>query len=265
LAKGKPKLTVKEMKRDPLVELFEQARGWFFENSDKYKKPAIIVAAVILVAVGIYYLLSFRTTRAESRLASALEIYNAPVADPLPKNEPIAFKTDKEKYEKALQAFNAASGAHSTYGEIAQYYAAISQLKLDAAKGRAQLEALTTRNSLVGRLALFALADSYKQAGEYDKAAELFKKLSDSPGDMPKPMILLNLAGVYEAQGKKKEAEELYLSVAREDRSSEAGREAVNKLGALNPEAVESLPPEEPENDPLSRLLKSSPKSSSNK
>jgi tetratricopeptide (TPR) repeat protein len=252
LAKGR--ISAHELKRDPLMEQYLTTRGWVKERSRKLL-TGLVVVAVIAAAVTIYWMLTSRRDRAAAEeLSQAFKISDAVVANPIPATADIAFTSEDEKHRKAAEAFEKAARDYpSYYGDLARYQAGVHQLHFDAAKGEATLKDISAKDSAVAQQAKMALAEHSEAKGKLDDAVALYQQLKAKPGEVPPLLIDLNLARVYEVQGKTKEAADLYFNVAKESRTTSMGNIAVTRLTVLDPARVDQLPPPEPAN-PLSGL-----------
>ncbi|MBO0799507.1 MAG: hypothetical protein J2P31_11860, partial [Blastocatellia bacterium] len=103
------------------------------------------------------------------------------------------------------------------------------------------------KDSETGARARLTLAQRYEAVGKYDDAIAEYQKLKAKPYTIPAALIDLNMAKVYETQGKTKEAVDLYFGIAnnKDWRASQVGSTAVERLTALAPEKVDQLPPPE--------------------
>jgi TolA-binding protein len=81
-------------------------------------------------------------------------------------------------------------------------------------------------------------------SGDYAGAEQLYRQLLNDLGDLPEADIKFALARSLEFQGNKKEAGDLYLTIATDYRDKDQGRNAIDRLAALDPSLLEKLPPE---------------------
>ena len=246
MAKGR--VAAKELKRDPLMDQYLTTRSWVQSRS----RPLVIgltVTAVVAAAILIFWMISSSRDRAASEsLADAFKVAEATVANPIPPNVTgYAFASEDEKNRKAYEAFEKVARDYpSYYGDLARYCAATYQLKFDATKAEATLKDLAQRDSTVAAQARLALAQRYAASGRLDDAVTTLQQLKSKPGDVAPLLIDLKMAEVYEAQGKIKEAIELYFSIAKTSRSAGVGTMASTRLAALDPARLDQLPPPEP-------------------
>ncbi|NOT48951.1 MAG: tetratricopeptide repeat protein [Acidobacteria bacterium] len=249
---------------------FQQNVGKKFEEVGKTlegnKKNLIygLIALVVLAAViGIFFLWNSRTNAAaQAALAKAIETAEAPISiNPVPAGSTSKqFRTAKERSQAAIPEFQAVVEQFGgPVAEKAKYFIAVNQLNLDRAVGTGELEGLVNSGGEVGMLAKFALAQIRAEDGKPDEAAALYKELAaSSDPTIPKDTINLELAKIYEKQGKKQEAVDLLFGIvktASEKKDmdgkaitlSPAVQAAKDKLKALDPEKAKEIP--EPASD----------------
>jgi tetratricopeptide (TPR) repeat protein len=248
LAKGR--ISAQELKRDPLMEQYINTSHWVKDRS----RPILtwLTAAVVVIALAliVWFVMARRSANATESLAEAFRYQDAQVANPIPPNTPgLAFTTEDEKHRKAYEAFEKAARDYpSHHGDVARYFAATHQLYFEPEKAEATLKELSQRDTEIGGQARLALAERYAVTGKYDEAVAEYQKLKSKPYSVPIPQIDLNLGRIYEAQGKIKEAVEMYFAVAsnKDLRNGAIGTAAINKLTLLAPEKIDQLPPAEP-------------------
>jgi tetratricopeptide (TPR) repeat protein len=252
VAKGR--VSAQQLKRDPLIEQYLATNAWVKERSRPILTYLTVAGVVIALALIAWLIFSRRSTNAAEALAEAFRINEAVVDNPIPPNvQGYAFTTQEEKHKKAYEAFEKAARDYSSNSEVGRYYAATHQLYFEPEKAEATLKELAQKDSAVGKQARLALAGRYLATGRYDQAIEEYKKLKDNPGDLAKAVIELGMARAYDAQGKTKEAVDLYFSIAsdKDVRSTGVGNEAVSRLTLLDPDKVEKLPPLDPSTSPF--------------
>lgn len=251
---------------------FQQNVGKKFEEVGKslegqkrnllYGLGAVVVLAII---VGAYFVWSSRTNAAaQAALAKAIETAEAPISNnPVPAGSTTKqFATAKDRSQAAIPEFQAiVEQFGGQVADKAKYFIAVNQLVLDRAVGVQELEALAGKSDVVGKLSKFALAQTRVEDGRLDEAAALYQELSAMPDPvMSKDTINLELAKVYEKQGKKQEAVDLLFSTVkaaseRKDLEGKpvplgpAAQAAKDKLKELDPEKAKEIP--EPAPEPL--------------
>ena len=125
------------------------------------------------------------------------------------------FRTEKERAEAAIAAFQAVADKYSgSVADKAKYFVAVNRLSIDRAAGMQDLQGMANTSSPVGKLAMFALAQAKADDGKVDEAVELYKQLDaqDEPL-ISKETIEFELAKLYEKQGRKQDAAELLFSI----------------------------------------------------
>jgi tetratricopeptide (TPR) repeat protein len=221
-----------------------------------------IIGGIVLAAIvaGLLYSWQSRAAaEAQTALGKAIEITTAQVSpSPIPGSTEPTYASEKERAEKAIAAFEEVANKYgSPYKEKAQYFIAVNRLKVDREAGLRELEGLTkTNNSEVNALSKFALAEARAADGKNDEAVALYNELAKQSNNLiPATTVNFNLASIYEKQGKKAEAADLYFNIvkaAREAKTSDGkavpigttAREAAQKLEKLDAEKFKQLPPE---------------------
>lgn len=238
--------------------------GKKLEGKGKNVLYAIAAVAVLAVLIGIFYMWNKRSNQqAQAALGKAIETSTAQVTDsPLPAGAPPqkTFKTDKERSEAAIAEFQAVADKFGgEVGDKAKYFVAVTKLKIDRPAAVTDLETLASKSGEVGTLSKFALAQAKTADNDLDRAATLYGELAamDQPV-LSKETINFELAKIYEKQGKKTEAADLYFNIAKaaseakdlDDKPvplSTTAREAKDKLETLNPEKAKEIKAPEPQ------------------
>ncbi len=228
------------------------------------KGRAIMYGIVGVIALAVLFSLwsSWRERKAnEARraLGHAIEIAEAPVGATASANATgPSFPSERERAQKAVEEFQKVAATYpDPYSENARYFAANNLLVLDRNKGLGELQALTkSGDTEIAPLAKFALAQAYEADAKYSEAAQLYGELvKANSGVIPADTANLRLAAVYEKLDKKKEATDIYFTIADSSRkaksadgkplpSSAAARAASQKLETLDPDRYAKLPPE---------------------
>ena len=233
-----------KFRNDPMVRFYDKTQEWLQESG----RPVIIGVAVVAGLVLLYtagsYLFSYRDSKAEKALASALEIYNAQVVETPPAN-PVGkiYTNEKLKWQDAADAFDKLAKDYSSQAVMAHYYEGCADLHIDKDKGARLLDEVVAKNNQpTSDLARLALAQYYLANGDASKAVDQYQKLVSSKF-LPKQVVELGLGHAYEKAGNNPQAVDAYFDAAQIDRSSGAGSEAEKRLTALAPDKVKDLPP----------------------
>jgi tetratricopeptide (TPR) repeat protein len=139
------------------------------------------------------------------------------------------FSSERERAQKAIEEFQKVAAKYGDpYRTEARYFIASNLLYLDRDSGLRELAELSKSGfPEVATLSKFALAQEKETDVKYDEAAQLYAELAAQNSTVVTPETAnLRLAGVYEKQGKKKEAADLLFNIV------EAARKAKDKDGA---------------------------------
>jgi tetratricopeptide (TPR) repeat protein len=245
-SKKRGRVSVKDMKfrNDPMIRLYDKTQEWLQESGRPVVLVIGVIAGLVILYVAGYYLSEYRESKAQKAFAAALEKYNAPVSDNPSTNVGTKAYTDaKVKWQETAAAFDRLANDYSGYyGLVGRYYAGVSYLHFDPAKGVELLQQVVDKKKQpTSDLARFALAENYYATGEYDKAIQNYEGLL-SLSFVPKQVVQLGLGHAYEKAGDNQKAVDQYFEVAAADRSSSAGSEAEKRLTALAPEKLKELP-----------------------
>lgn len=234
-----------------------------FEGKGKPILYGIAAIAGLAILAALIYSWSNRSGSAgQTALGRAIETSNAIVTQqPVPPSfTGKVYKTEKERSEVAIAEFQKVA---ETYGgdvaEKAKYFAAVNKLSVDRNAAIGDLEAISKNSGDTGFLAKFALAQARQGDGKYDEALALYNDLVNSNNSIiAKDTINFEIASIYDKQGKKAEAANLYYTIAkaaseRKDADGKAiplsgtAREAKNKLESLDPAKAAEIKEEMPQ------------------
>lgn len=199
-----------------------------------YGLGAVIVLLVI-IGVGVW-LHRKHTNEALQALGRGIEIMGKPTSS-APGADPKApkFASEQERAQKAIEEFQKVAAKYGDpYRTEARYFIATNMLYIDRDKGLGELAELSKSNSPeVATLSKFALAQEKEADRKYDEAASLYAELAAQNSTVvTADTANLWLAGVYEKQGKKKEAADLLFNIV------DAARKAKDKDGAPLPQSA---------------------------
>ncbi len=255
---GTTKLTRKEiLAEDPVHVAIIQIVEFFRERG---KLIAIVVGAAALIGVGVYFTLDYLDARdlaAQYQLGKALDFYHARIDaaapdDPFAKGPSPVFRSDAARLQAADKEFSSITAKYGSakVGVIARYYHGLCQLRLgNKTEGLQSLEAVrnNTKDRTLGYLARKVLARNNLESGNFKGAQEILEGMIRDPQcELPKEDLRLDLARVYEAEGKRDEAIKV-LRQAREESSRSMLQSSVaqelNRLeggGGAKPQGVPS-------------------------
>lgn len=235
--------------------------GRSLDGQWKYILYGIIALVIVGIGVALISNWSKKANGAASlALAKAIDVQTAQITEtPVPNNPNPTFKTEKERAEKAVEAFQKVVDGNfgSPYREQAQYFIAINKLTLDRENGFKELEGLTVSPVReVSGLAKFALAEAKFADGKLDESLKLYDELANTQ-NLPVALDTINFqrAVIMEKQGKKDEAASIFFDLAKVAREAKDGdgknlpltetaRESAEKLQKLNADKFKELPAE---------------------
>lgn len=232
--------------------------GKKLEGSGKTILYGIAALAVLVILVTVFMRWNNRSSgAAQAALGKAIETSQASISETSPPagSTQKSFKTEKERAESAIAEFQIVVDKFGgDAGEKAKYFIAISRLAIDRPAAIQELEGLTNSNSETGKLAKFALAQTRVGDNRLDEAAALYQELAAmSDPIVAKDTVNFELAKIFEKQGKKQEAVDIYFNIART--ASEAkdadgkpipltdtATKAKEKVKELDPEKAKEIP-----------------------
>lgn len=220
-----------------------------------YGLGALVVLGVIIWIIWAW--VGKSGSEAHTALGKAIETSQATISEtgPAAGSTDKTFKTQKERAEAAIAEFQAVADKFGgNVGEKAKYFVAVNRLAVDRAAAVLELDALSKTGGEVGSLSKFALAQAKAGDGKFDEAAALYQDLA-AAGDpvIAKDTINLELAGIYEKQGKKEDAVRVLFDLVKaaseaKDKDgnpvmlSATAQEAKTKLEELDPAKAKELP-----------------------
>lgn len=215
------------------------------------KEIMVIVIAVIAVAVVIGGYLTWRASRdskAQTLLASALAVSEAPVYTPPPPapgsappvQPPGTFRTERERLDAALPRLQAAADAYpdSEAGITARFHLAATLAELgrfaEAEQRYQEVVQKAGSKSLYRQTARLGVGEAQLAQGKGDAAIATFKDLS-TDGNSPLPVdgVLMQLGRAALVAGKSDEATRAFTRVVDEFPQSLYVTEAREKLAGL--------------------------------
>lgn len=170
------------------------------------------------------------------------------------------FKSEQERANAAIAEFQAvAEKFGGSVGEKAKYFVAVNKLTVDRPAAISELEGISKGSSDAAKLAKFALAQTRADDNKPDEAIALYQELAGmSDAVIAKDTLNFEIAKLYEKQGKKQEAADLYFNIAKaaseaKDMDGKAvpmgqtATQAKDKLKQLDPERAKQIVEPEPE------------------
>jgi tetratricopeptide (TPR) repeat protein len=251
--------------RDTAISIFDRL-GNRLEGKGRTILYALIGAVVIAGLVALF--VNWRGRKADEArraLGRAITVATTPVTGELPPGSPPptgpVFSNERERAQRAVEEFEKVAAKYGDpYRSEARYLAATNRLVVDREKGISELNELSGNGiAEVAALSKFALAQAKDADGKLDEAAQLYSQLAALNSFVVTPETAnLHLAGVYEKQGKTKEAADILFNIVEAARASKnpdgtpqeqsaAAREAAERLQKIDPERYAKLTPEAPD------------------
>lgn len=240
------------LKQDKFVTSTSHGLEWASENRRSVITTVSILLAVIVIVVLTAVIYHSRSESASVAFGEAMQAYQTPLSQP---GEPIpaGAKTytsshDRAKAANALFLSVADKYGMTPSGENARYFAGLTYM--EAGENQQAEDTLKkvgdSWNSNVGALAKFALAQLYRNTNRDAQAIDIYTQLSAKPTTtIPYGLAQLQLAEVYEGEGKADEARKIYAILKDKDAKGPAGQIAAEKLNpapAAGPQM--GLPPQ---------------------
>jgi TolA-binding protein len=232
------RLTRKQIKQDQFVSFFDRSIHWLNEN---WRQAAIglgVILAVALIWWGVTAYLGSRAAAASQALASALEIYAAPVGSAAPAGAPVKFATDAERLAAAEKAFQAIKSRYwlTPQAKMAELFLAhVAVDQGNQAKALELLAELTSRHSdgPIVRLAMLDLVRLRVARGEgIQLVGQLEAMAAGKDPRLPRDTAIFQLAQIWDHEGKREEADKLYRKLVEDFPDSPYRLEAQQRLSA---------------------------------
>lgn len=219
--------------------------------------------AVVLILVFVVLRWSRGTeTAAQTALGKAITTATAPISETgtLAGSSVKSYKTERERAEAAIVEFQTVVDKFSgSAADKAKYFIATSRLHVDRAAGIQELEGLAGSDTPAGKLAKFALAQTRVDDNRLDDALKLYQEMIGLEVPLlAKDTINFEIAKIYEKQGKKNEAVEIYFNIASAASEAkdadgkalpltETATEAKKKLKEIDPARAQQIPEPTPD------------------
>jgi TolA-binding protein len=209
-----------KLKEDEFARSVARARNVIDTRGRDITLAIVGVLAVTILVGGYTWWRQAKAAKANTALASALAVYEAPVVapaepapgSPMPVQQPGTFQTEKAKLDAALPKFVEAANAYpdTDAGIAARYHAAgilASLGRYPEAEQRYQEVVDKAGNRIYGSTARLGLANTQVAQGKFDSAIAIFTELSrDTNSTIPVDGVLMQLGRAYAHAGRKDEA-----------------------------------------------------------
>lgn len=233
----------KELKQDKVRETFEHGAEAVLSHT---RLASIALLALIVVAAGYFgwkFYTDRQTNQAQTALDDAMKVFNAIIAAPGQPTIPgeLTYTDSSQRSQDAQTKFAAVAAQYprTNPGKLARYYSALCLMDLDrlnqAGEELKKLDAGSDKE--LAALAQYQQALIAERTGKKDDAAKILRGLSTAGSVLvPKPMVLLELAGVL-SESDTKQAMTLYEQLKKDYPNTSVADQADRGLELLAPKS----------------------------
>jgi len=216
------------LKENEFAEWLLGMKAWYEANSRTIAYAGIAIALVLVAVLGTTAFRRMQAGRANSLLAGALAVAEAPILPPAtgeagqaPLQRAGTFPTERARLEAALPKLMEVAEAFpaSDAGVMARYRAAAALVALGRVPEGIQRyqEVVDNGKGAYQVMAKLGIAEAHVLAGQFDKAIAAFKELAAQPGDeVPVDGVLMQLGRAYRAAGNADEARKTFKRIVDE-------------------------------------------------
>jgi predicted negative regulator of RcsB-dependent stress response len=229
----------KELKQDKVRETFEHGADAVLSHT---RVASIALLALVVIAAGYFGWKVYsdrQNDQAQAALDDAMRVFNAPIALPgqptLPGELTYSDPAVRSQEAQTKLAAVASKFPSTNAGRLARYYSALALMDLDRLnQASEELKKLTgSSDKELAALANYQKARIAERDGKNEEAAKILRDLSNSGSVLvPKPMVLLELAGILR-QSDPKQASALYEQLKKDYPNSMVADEADRGLEFL--------------------------------
>ncbi|WP_158792285.1 tol-pal system YbgF family protein [Granulicella sp. L60] len=229
--------TKQALKHDQFVDTTTHSVEWASENRRSLIVAGVALLAVIVVIVASVLIYNSRAGQASVAFGAAMQDYQTPLAAPgqpvPPGVKTYASVSDRAKAANGLFLAVADKYSMTPDGKVARYFAGLTYME-QGQNGPAEStlkEVAGGWNNDLAALSKLALAQLYRQTNRDPQAVDLYNELTAKPATtVPAGIAQLQLAELYEAQGKPELARKIYAQLKDKDAKGPAGQLAAQKL-----------------------------------
>lgn len=229
----------KELKQDKIKETFEHGAEAVISHG-QFATIVLIAAIVLGLGYGGWRFYSDRKTfEASGMFDIAMKAYQGHIgatADPIDPTASV-YADESARQQDALTKFLSAADKYPSTnpGKLSRYYSALCLEDLE--RHNQALEELKKisggRDKELAAMAQYQMAVIYSRTGKTDDAVKLYRALADKPSVVvPRPFVLLELAGVLRSSNPK-EAATIYQQIKRDFPDSAIAEQADRGLDLL--------------------------------
>ena len=215
-------------KNDQFIALTESGTHWAEENTQQAILYGIIAVVAIIVIVAAYSIYQNRSAAAATAFGQAMETYQTPLANATAEPLTPGTKTFPDSKARAVAANTQFQHVASKYnlttsGRLAEYFVGLTY-EDQGQTGPAQQALEKVASSWDRGLAALgkdALANLDQQTGQDAKAIDLYNELSKGKSNtVPPNLAQLQLAELYQTQGKTDESRQILALLKDKDKDS---------------------------------------------
>ena len=238
-------------KPDQFVALTETGVHWAGEHRQKTILGAVILVVAVIAIVGGYSFYEHRSSAAATAFGAAMQVYQTPIAAP---NQPVppGTKTYPSAKDRAAAANTQFVQVANQYGltkdgKLANYFAGLTYLE-EGQNGPAEEAFKKTASSWDSGLSALgkgSLAQLYQQTNRDAQAIDIYNDLAKgSSNTFPPTLAKLQLAELYQSQGKTEDARKIYAQIKDSDKDSKGKPGPASQIASekLNPKAAAQAP-----------------------
>jgi predicted negative regulator of RcsB-dependent stress response len=225
-----------QLKQDRFAEATKETFDWTVTHRKNLVIGAVVVAIILIAAIGSWAYLQRREEAASLELGRAMRTFNAQLRPEGTPAQPgvLSFTSSKERYEAAIREFQNIADEYklTRSGDIARYYVGVTALQMgDFKRAETQLKDSSDRgNAEIASLAKYALANLYRLQNRPDEAIRLLKELADKPTHaVSKNVARLDMAELYQ-QKDPNEARRIYTEIVKDSPNTPAAEVAQQRL-----------------------------------
>jgi predicted negative regulator of RcsB-dependent stress response len=204
---AKKKVTRKELLKETDEFLSFSSRAVIFirEHSRQFSYAGAFIASILLMYVGINTYMKYINKKAQDAYNTA---YYAFAENLKPESDQKDLKQAEESFKKIIDEYGRSDVSRMALPQLA--YLKFLQEKYDEAIPLYE-EFLTkaSENTPYQSLARMALAVCYEDKGEFQRAIETLKQITDGPDDFLKEQSLLSQARAYRLANQRQKSKEI--------------------------------------------------------
>ena len=216
-----------ELERDPLLETFSRAQGFYENNKTTVYGGLLAIILIVGGAIGYYYYSTAQEEKAQTLMADASVFY-------MNSNYQKALTGSEEDFTVGFeQIINNYSGTDAA--NLARYYAAVCEYNLgNIEQAVTYIEDYEIPEGILGVGPISFHAVVMTDLGNHSDAAELYVKAAEwDQNDATTPYNYLEAANAYYDAGNQSEAKKYAQLVVDEYSNSDQTAQAQRLLGML--------------------------------